>query len=165
MNFAYLHLIINHIPIIGIPVALVFLIYGMRTQNRVIERFSLLVLFAIAAMVVPVYLTGEPAEEAVEHLPGFAESFIESHEDAAKFSLVLTLAAGALAFIALWLQNFELRRQQINLAVLGVATIALLSLGYTAYLGGKIRHSEFRTDSVTQETGVPSFERKGGDDD
>lgn len=165
MNFAHLHLIMNHIPLIGIPVALSFLAHGLWTKNASTQRFSLLVLFGLAAMVLPVYLTGEPAEEVVEHLPGVAESFIESHEDAAKFSLILTLATGAFAFIALWFQKNESRGRLLNFGVMGIATLALLSLAYTANLGGKIRHTELRSGGTAQSDGAPAAERKGGDDD
>ncbi|MCC7441549.1 MAG: hypothetical protein IT285_07950 [Bdellovibrionales bacterium] len=44
MTFAYLHLLLNHVPIIGLPVALVFLIHGLRTGNERSRRFALLVL-------------------------------------------------------------------------------------------------------------------------
>jgi hypothetical protein len=165
MNFAYLHLILNHIPIIGMPVALSFLAHGLWTKNASIQRFSLLVLFGLAVVVLPVYLTGEPAEEVVEHLPGVVESFIESHEDAAQFSLILTLATGAMALIALWFQKNELRRRLLNFAVMGIATLALLSLSYTANLGGKIRHTEFHSGVAAQVDGAPAAEQKGGDDD
>jgi len=148
MNFAHVHLILNHIPLVGIPVALTFLAHGLWTKNAATQRFSLIILFGLAAMVLPVYLTGEPAEEIVEHLPGVAESFIESHEDAAKFSLILTLLTGAGAFTALWFQKNESKRQLMNLSVMTIAIVALLSLAYTATLGGKIRHTEIRAGAI-----------------
>lgn len=165
MNFAYLHLIMNHIPLIGIPVALLFLAHGLWKNNTATRRFALLVLVGLAAMVLPVYLTGEPAEEVVEHLPGVAESFIESHEDAAKFSLILTLATGAFAFITLWFQKNGSVTRLLNLGVMGIATLALLSLAYTASLGGKIRHTEFSSSGAAQTDGAPPAERESGDDD
>ncbi len=159
MNFAYMHLIINHIPLVGIPIALAFLGHGLWTRSASTQRFSLLILFGLAAMVLPVYLTGEPAEEVVEHLPGVLESFIESHEDAAKFSLILTLTTGAAAFLALWFQRVESKRRLINFGVMGLAILALLSLAYTANLGGKIRHSELRAEGTVQTGGVPAAEK------
>jgi NO-binding membrane sensor protein with MHYT domain len=150
MNFAYLHLILNHIPMIGLPVALVFLLYGMYVKNVPSQRFALMIMVVLAAMVVPVYLTGEPAEEVVEHLPGVVESFIESHEEAAELSLVLTLVAGFAAFAALWFQNDAERRRWLNRGVLGCAIVAIASLVYTANLGGKIRHVEFNPSAHNQ---------------
>lgn len=144
MNLAHLHLILNHIPVIGIPTALVFLVYGIYVKHQPLQRFALLVLVALAAVVLPVYFTGEPAEEIVEHLPGVAESFIEAHEDAALFSLIITLITGAAAVIALWFQNDPKKSRWMNFGVMAVACLAVLSLLYTANLGGKVRHTELR---------------------
>lgn len=146
MNFAHLHLLINHIPVIGIPVALLFLAYGLFTKNTSVQRFSLLIIFGLAAIALPVYLTGEPAEEVIEHLPGVVESFIESHEDTALVSLVLTLVTGAAAFLALFFQKAESKRRIFNFAVMGLAIISVMSLAYAANLGGKIRHTELRAE-------------------
>lgn len=158
MNFAHIHLILNHVPIIGIPVALTFLVYGIYVNNQPSKRFALLALIGLAAVVLPVYLTGEPAEEVVEHLPGVAESFIESHEDAAMYSLVLTLLTGAVAFIALWFQKDPMKSRLLNFGVMAVASIAVLSLLYTANLGGKVRHTELRSSSSIQSGGEVSGE-------
>lgn len=162
MNPAHIHLILNHVPVIGIPVALLFLAYGLWSKNLSTQRFSLLVLSGLAVIVLPIYLTGEPAEKVIEHLPGFAESVIEPHEDAAQISLILTLAAGALAFLAFWLQKREKWRCRLNLAVIVLAIVAMLSLLYTANLGGQVRHTELRSGSNS-----PSLENstaKGKDD-
>jgi multisubunit Na+/H+ antiporter MnhB subunit len=150
MNFAHLHLVLNHVPVIGIPVALTFLVYGIFAKNQPSQRFALLVLIVLAAVVLPVYFTGEPAENVIEHLPGVAESFIDAHESAAMFSLVLTLSTGAAALLALWFRNDLKKNRLLNFAVLGVASFAVLSLLYTANLGGKVRHTELRSDSSAQ---------------
>ncbi|MDG0818144.1 hypothetical protein [Bdellovibrio svalbardensis] len=166
MNFAHVHLIMNHIPVVGIPVALVFLAYGIFVGNLSARRFALLVLIGLAAMVLPVYFTGEPAEEVIEHLPGVAESFIESHEDAAKVSLVLTLVSGALAAVALVFQKDDKKGRPMNFAVLGVAGLAVISLAYTANLGGKIRHTELRADGGAQvESGPSEIKKEDKDND
>jgi uncharacterized membrane protein len=150
MNFAHIHLVLNHIPIIGIPVALVFLAYGMWTKHAVMTRFSLLVLAVVAVSVLPVYLTGEPAEEVVEHLPGVGESFIESHEDAGKLSFILTLITGSVALLAFFFHANQTYGHILSYAVIAVACAAVLSLAYTANLGGQIRHTEFRTLGAEQ---------------
>lgn len=166
MNLAHIHLILNHVPVIGIPVALAFLVYGIYVKNQPSQRFALLVLIGLAAVVLPVYFTGEPAEEVVEHLPGVAESFIEAHESAAMFSLVLTLMTGAAAFIALWFQKDLQKSRMLNLGVMGVAILAVLSLLYTANLGGKVRHTELRSGFAVQSSGdIKSESEKEKDND
>lgn len=145
MNLAHIHLILNHIPVVGLPLALIFLIQGVRKKDGGLQNFALGVLSLIALMAVPVYFTGEPAEEVVEHLPGVLESFIESHEEAALFSLILTLLCGVIALLGLWKRHVKKKYVLAVKSVILVGAIAVASLGYTAYLGGNIRHTEFRS--------------------
>lgn len=142
MNSAHIHLIINHIPLLTIPMALVFLVYALYRNDTGLKRFSLLVLVATAATVLPVYLTGEPAEKVIEHLPGVTEQAIEAHEEAAEFSLIVTLVGGALAAATLVFANNEKLKRLLPTAVVLTCVVATGSLGYTANLGGKIRHQE-----------------------
>ncbi len=153
MNLAHIHLILNHIPVVGIPVALAFLVYGIYVKNQPSQGFALLVLSGLASVVFPVYFTGEPAEKVIEHLPGVAESFIEAHESAAMFSLVLTSMTGAAAFIALWFQKDPKKSRLLNFGVMGIASLTVMSLLYTANLGGKVRHTELRSGSAVQSGG------------
>ena len=146
MNFAHLHLIGNHLPVVGIPIALLFLVYGLMKRNLQMQQLSLFVLVGLAAMTIPVYLTGEPAEKTIENLPGIAESFIANHEDAALVSLVLTILTGLAAVVALLIKSNEKKFRLANLMVASIACMAGLSLIYTANLGGKVRHTELRGD-------------------
>lgn len=149
MNLAYLHLVLNHIPLIGVPIALIFLIYGMFVNNRGVQRFALFILMGLAAVALPVFLTGEPAEHLVENLPGVSEGLIESHEEAAELSLVLTLLTSAVAFLGLWIRSNSKAARLVNMGVIGIASLAVVSLLYTANLGGKVRHTEFGGDSLS----------------
>jgi uncharacterized membrane protein len=146
MNSAYLHLIVNHIPVIGLPLALAFFFFSVRTKNEPSRRFSLWVLTGVAAMALPAYLSGDGAESLVEHLPGVKEAFISAHEESAEISLILSLLAGATAFVALWFSKSPALVRRLNLAVLTTSIIASLSLIYTANLGGMVRHTELRAD-------------------
>lgn len=148
MNLAHVHLILNHIPVVGIPLGLVFLVFGFVKKDIASQRFSLFILSCVAIFAIPIYLTGEPAENIVEHLPGVAESFIESHENAAMYSLVLALVTGSLSFLALFFQNNVRQGRMINLCVIFVGLVTVASLAYTANLGGLIRHTELRPPSA-----------------
>jgi hypothetical protein len=165
MNYAHLHLVLNHVPVVGIPVAIAFLVHGLWTRNTATQRFSLMILVALAAIVLPVYFSGEPAEEVVEHLPGVTESFIKPHEEAAEVSLVLTLVTGAAALAALWFGKNEKKFRTINSGVVAVAGLALISLIYTANLGGKVRHTELRSGTGAAPTSNESTESEKDNDD
>lgn len=142
MNFAHIHLILNHVPMLTMPVVLVFFGFSLLTQNLALKKFSLILLVATAAMVVPVYLTGEPAEKVVEHFASLSEPLIEAHEESAEASLILTLLAGGLALASILTESKKSIQRFASTAVIIATTLAVGSLGYTANLGGKIRHSE-----------------------
>lgn len=151
MNYAHIHLFLNHIPILAVPLAALFLGHGLWLKNPASQRFSLGVLFLAALVVLPVYFTGEPAEEVVERLPGVQESFIESHEDMALISLVLSLAAGlsaAVALVSSWRKDKT--AHLLAMSALSIALAASASLLYTANLGGKIRHTELRSGGAPE---------------
>jgi uncharacterized membrane protein len=148
MNLAHVHLIINHVPIVGIPVALLFLGCGLWKQNKQLQNISLLVLVALAALVLPVYLTGEPAEKVIKHLPEVTEAFISPHEEAAKYALILTLTTGFFALVALWFRKDESKSRKLNIFVFILACVAVGALVRTGNLGGEIRHTELRSEAV-----------------
>lgn len=142
MNPAHMHLILNHIPLLTIPMALIFMLYSLYLRDDRFTRFSLMILVLTALTVLPVYFSGDSAEKIVEHLPGVSEELIEAHEEAAEFSLVVTLVTGAIAgaaFIFLRQQKFK---SILLTAVVCSCLVAVGSLGYAANLGGKIRHPE-----------------------
>ena len=166
MNFAHIHLIMNHIPVIGIPMALAFLIHGLWTNNSGSQRFALLVLFVVAALVIPVYLTGEPAEHLLKHTAGsnVTEEVISPHEEAAEVALILTIVTGVAAAGAIWFQKNEKFGRNASLGVVVLAVVALGSLVYTANLGGQIRHTELRADGGASASAPSAPEKEEKDD-
>jgi uncharacterized membrane protein len=150
MNYAHIHLFLNHIPVVGIPIALMFTIFALIKSNKSLQRFSQFVLLGLAICVLPVYLTGEPAEEVVENLQGISSQLIEDHEEAATLSLILTLMIGGIAVVGLWFGNDEKKARLISLLIILISFLSILALGYTAFLGGKIRHTEFQQKTSYQ---------------
>jgi DNA-binding response OmpR family regulator len=100
----------------------------------------------MALCAVPVFLTGEPAEEMVEGLPGVSEALIGAHEEAAELAIWVMEALGVLSLLALFI-NFKTERT--TNAVMGITfALSLVTFGLmarTGYLGGQIRHTEIRS--------------------
>lgn len=142
MNWAHLHLILTHVPIVGIPIAMVFLFSGFSGRQANLVRISLFVITALGAMTLPVFWTGEGAEEIVEHIPVVAKSSIHAHEEAAEVSLALSLITSLSGLIALLLMRHEQWGRKAVAVVLVLCGLVSLSLAYTANLGGQIRHTE-----------------------
>lgn len=150
MNLAHVHLVLNHIPIIALPVTLIFLLFAFKSRDLGLRRFSYLMIALIALLTIPVYLTGEGAEHVAEQLPGVTEAAIEAHEEAATISLVLTLVAGAVSFAAIFIE--KMNPTLVRSAVLLFTTIAVISLMVTANLGGQVRHTEIRPENPASES-------------
>lgn len=145
MNPAHLHLVLNHVPVLGTVFGLGILAFGFWKRNESIKRLALGILVLNGLLAIPAYLTGEPAESAIRGVPGVASPLIEPHEEAAGIALAGALGLGALALGGLVF--FRGGRPLPNwlgvTALIGALVVSGL-MGYTANLGGKIHHPEIR---------------------
>ena len=143
MNWAHVHLMLTHIPVIGVGAILAFLFIGVLRGSREIEWTSLQLFVALALVSIAVYLSGSPANHQVRDLPGFTRSVIHRHSTAADFAFWSLEFLGALSLGALY--RFRASRavpRRFIAALLAVSFVVLLLMGWTANLGGKIRHPE-----------------------
>ena len=149
MNWAHLHLLSNHIPVPGTVFGLVLLTWGMVRRNESIQRAALATFLVAALVAIPVFLTGEPSEDAVEHLAGTAEAAIETHEDAALLSLISVELLGVIGVLSFLRRRENLSRVGVRSAlVVSIVTAGLMAR--TANLGGKIRHAKRRGANAPQ---------------
>jgi hypothetical protein len=161
MSPIHLHLVLNHVPVIGVLVAVATLGFAVLRRREELIRFGFGMLVVLGLVGAGVYFTGEPAEESLEDSPGISELLIEGHEDAA---LVATVLLGAAAVTALW-ALVALRREpgrstvRLGWTVLILALAPALAMAYTAYLGGQIQHAELRPPSLE---GAVDANRTGG---
>ena len=146
MDLTHLHLMLNHLPVVGVIFGFLILLWGFLRGYEEVKNVGLVILIFTAAAAVPVYLTGEPAEEAVENLPGVAEQIIEIHESSALLSLILAIVTGAGALAALILKqlSFVAIARFSGIAVLLLSFVTGAFMARTANLGGQIRHTEIR---------------------
>jgi hypothetical protein len=146
MNYPQLHLILNHIPVVALPVVTLFLILAMYFKNIQMKKISLMVLILVGLTTVPTYFTGEPAEHALDGIPSVTEEVISPHEEMAEKMLILSLVTASLAVAAIAFEKNEKKHKGLVYLTLGLAIFTSMGLGYTAHLGGEIRHTEVRAD-------------------
>lgn len=156
MNLAHLHLLLNHVPVIGIPLGLLLLAWGMVRRSDDLLRGGLLLLVITGFAAIPAYFTGEPAEDVVEHLPGVAASLVEAHEEAATAAAVAAAVLGVLAAVALYVgRGRRAMGRPTSIAALCLAIVATALVGWAAHLGGQIHHPEARGGAATAQTAEP----------
>lgn len=156
MNGAHLHLLVNHVPVLGLFFGLALLLVALWRRSSELTRTSLVVFALTAVASIVVYLTGEPAEDGVEGLAGVTKALIGRHESAA---LAATIGVGILGgFSLVGLAGF--RRLAVvprwfTSSALVLAFVTTGMMGWTANLGGQIRHTEIRA-------GAPAAGGEGG---
>lgn len=143
MNSAHLHLVLNHAPVIGSIVVVLLLAVAFVRRSVDLQRVALIGAIGVGIITVAVYLTGEPAEEIVEPLLGVNKAAIDAHEAAAEAALIAISVAAVCslgALVAFWRR--PLAPKAAIASVLGLWMIAVGLVGWTANLGGKVRHTE-----------------------
>lgn len=156
----HLHLMLNHVPVLGTIFVFILLAWGLVRRSREITSLGLLFTVLLALVTIPIYLTGEPTEEAQEHATWFDKQRAHDHEEKAERGLIAVLVTGAVALGALYLRRGG---RPGNGAVTGLATAALaVSAGLFALAaleGGQIHHEELRPGTAV------TAPNSGGDSD
>lgn len=148
MNNAHFHLVVNHLPIVGLLIGTLTLITGLLIKRREVKLTSLGILTFAALTSIAAFLTGEGAEEMVENMPGISETLIHTHEEYAESFLSLTLVTGGLALLTFFVELKKARLSKYLFAIVLLASISDLVLAkYLGTSGGEIRHTEIRGDS------------------
>ena len=150
MNSAQLHLALTHVPVLLSITGLILLIVSFIIKSRTLTKTSYVIIAIAGIAAIPVYLTGEETEEAVENLPGVSEDIISRHADVAMWAMISEGLAGLMAVIAFFSSRWPAFARLSKFAVLifSLGTGALMA--QTAHLGGQIRHSEIRSGAPTQ---------------
>lgn len=143
MNFPHIHLLLNHIPVLGTGFAFLVLLIGMVLRSEEVRRVALVLFVLVALLAIPTYMTGEPAGEMLlKQNLGVSSWQIERHDSAAEVALTAMECLGALSLVVLFLEwrKVSLPRSA-HLLTPVVAVVVLGLMAYTALLGGQIRHA------------------------
>jgi hypothetical protein len=159
LSATHLHLMLNHVPVLGTVFVLVVLLWGLLRRSREITSLGLLFTVILALVTIPIYLTGEPTEHQQRRAPWFDRDRAHEHEEKAERGLNAMLATGAVALGALYLRRGG---RPGNGAVTGNATagvaISFVLFALAALEGGEIHHEELRPGAVNVAPAAPDSE-------
>lgn len=147
-DWIHLHLMANHLPVVLAGVGAIAGIVALVLRREGIWTYAAVTL-VIAAVLAPVALfSGRQAEDLAKQAWFASRPAIHEHEEAGEKATWLSIAAGALALVAL-----RRKGRGWRLSMLVVALAASVALGYTALEGGKIVHDNPKLETAPA-TGV-----------
>ena len=142
MNETHLHLITNHLAIIGTLFAAIVLLIGIisNTVQTRIASFILMLFSSIGGYIT--FKTGHEAEETVEHIKGISENIIEQHEEFAEKALWFIILLFIASIVGLYAGKKKLKSEnKISWIILLISVISFAIFAWTGYLGGQIMHT------------------------
>lgn len=150
MNSVQVHLALTHVPVILSFVGLIMLAVAFIIKNSTLTKTSYILILIAGVAAIPVFLTGESTEDAIENLPGVSDAVIGRHEEVAKWAMISIAAAGLLALAAMFSSKWKVTARVLKVVVLLISITAGGLMAQTAHLGGQIRHTELRNDVARQ---------------
>lgn len=142
MDQTHLHLITNHLAIIGTLFAGIVLLIGLisNTVQTRIASFILMLISSVGGYVT--FKTGHEAEETVEHMKGISEYVIEQHEELAEKALWFIILLFIASIVGLYAGKKNLQvEKKISWIILIISFISFAIFAWTGYLGGQIMHA------------------------
>ncbi len=149
MNDAHFHLVVNHLPIVGVLIGFLVLLVGLITKASQVKITALGIFLFSGIAAIGAYYTGEGAEDIVENMSGISETLIHDHEEFAERFLTFILILGSTAVMTFFLELKKLKFAKYGFLL--VLILSIISIGLAKYVGtsgGEIRHTEIRTENA-----------------
>ena len=146
----YIHVALNHFPLVGLVVALLALVIGVVARNRSTTVTGLALVCLMSLSVWPVYQFGEDAYDRVLSMTDdTGEAYLKQHRELAGrwvFLYYVTAAVAIGGLLAAWKRPAWTTCLALTSLLLGTASV--IAGIFIAHSGGEIRHREFRSGPV-----------------
>ena len=147
MHPDYLHVLLNPIPVYGVAMGVVGLVIALALHSRPARIVALSILCLSSAAAWPVWYFGEKAyDDTMMVTDDAGTKWMDDHRSRAEklipaFYVLAVLSLAALVIPMKW----PAADVRLSVATLVLAVAMLAAGGWIAYAGGRIRHSEFRS--------------------
>jgi hypothetical protein len=143
----YVHVTINHFPLVGLLVAMIALAAALVTRNRISLLIGLALVCLFSLSVWPVYEYGEAGYDRVLSMSDSdGGKYLQFHQELAErwsFLYFITAGVAALGFGLAWKWPRSLPVFSVLALLLAIAS--LVAGIVIAQAGGAVRHREFRS--------------------
>ena len=166
MNEAHVHLVVNHLPIVGVLIGFLVLIAGYSIKNRQIKNTSLGIFLFSAVASAAAFYSGEGAADVVEHLSGKSETLMHAHEEYAELFFAMTLILGGASVLTAFFEYMKFPFASYGfLVVLLLSVTTIVISNYVGTSGGEITHLEIRKDADVIKIETKNHDNNDDDDD
>ena len=83
MNLPHVHLLLNHLPIIGTFIAFGLFLVSLVGKHNDLKQASLALFSLLALLAIPTYMSGDAANEAIKDTPDVSMALIQTHQGTA----------------------------------------------------------------------------------
>jgi hypothetical protein len=157
-NPAYRHLLINHLPILGLAAGALGLFVAVLMRNRAAQIPALLVVLVMAASAFPVYETGKQSYMSVRRVADAdGADWLDAHMDRADLGTRAFYVLAGIALVALVVPIKWPRSGTPLAAITLLGAVACIGVGgWIAQAGGPIMHTELRvTPPPSSDSALP----------
>jgi hypothetical protein len=142
------HLVLNHIPPIGLAFGLVFFVAGLMRSSEQALRAGLRIFVVMGIAVLPVVGSGLMSATILANATWLDAHALSDHRLAGILTLVVLVGLGTLSGTALFTSAQHRRgiSARVRNAVFFLAVASFGATMWTAYLGGALRHTELASD-------------------
>lgn len=138
-----------HLPVVGVPFAAVLLLAGLVGRNRTLWLTGCWAVIAVTILAALPYFSGPSAYAWLEKRTDIAPSLVESHAVVARAASLGVVVLGALSFSTLLRESQGDESGRIfKILLLVGAMLISYALGWSAHLGGLIRHPELNEPTM-----------------
>ena len=146
MNAPQIHLLINHLPIIGLIIGILVVISGILWKKQAVSTVGLWISLVAGISSYPTMYSGGAAEHYIEEKESeydISHDLIHEHEESAELAFWPCLATGILAGLALFGGYKEHKHsKKAEFLVVFIGIVAIILVGKAGLTGGQIRHPE-----------------------
>jgi len=150
MQWTHLHLALNHLPVVGLPIFTILLLAGLFRKSEDLKKASLIGILMVCAAVIPVKLSGDYSVEEAGKAVWFTQdpaspSLVKKHEDLGDQTSAAVFVLGLLTLGSLVLgRRMKSSITWLNGVVFVLSVATCIMLLFTANSGGDLRHTEIR---------------------
>ena len=146
-NWAHVHLLLNHFPIVGAIFGLLLLVYAMAKDSKELNLAAYWLFIIIGLLTIPTYFSGKQAAGIVLDVPNVSAAFVHKHRNIAEWAFIALEITGAFALMGLLISKKP--RITPNWLTTIFVIFVIISTGLVSWAGlqgGIIRHTEVRGD-------------------